>query len=78
MFALGTSVGFDELPVTTRLPGSPSSASYTAHKFPGIGDDMIDSCIQRFRAVIPELPDFRRRQIAAGIFEIEKVGPRHD
>ena len=56
--------------VTTRLPGSPSSASYTAHKFPGIGDALLAEGIARFRAVLPQLPPAAWRRIGPSIYEI--------
>ena len=56
--------------VTTRLPGSPSSASYTAHKFPGIGDDLLADGIGRFRAILPQLPPVTWRRIGPSIYEI--------
>jgi hypothetical protein len=57
---------------TTRIPWSPSSAGYTAHKFPGMTDEMIAGRTERFHALIPSLPATRRRQIAGNIFAIEK------
>jgi surface carbohydrate biosynthesis protein len=60
--------------ITTRLSGSPSSAVYTAHKFPGITEDMIAGRIERFRAIIPEMPRMNLRRIAANIFMIERTG----
>jgi hypothetical protein len=57
--------------ITTRLPRSRSGKTYTAHKFPGIGEDQLDAGIVRFRALAPELPAVRRHQIAPGIFRLD-------
>ncbi|MFT3987562.1 surface carbohydrate biosynthesis protein [Aestuariivirga sp.] len=56
--------------ITTRLPGSPSSRRYTAHKFPGIGDALMSETVARLRAAVPALPDVRWRQIHRDIYEI--------
>lgn len=64
--------------ITTRLPGSRSSAGYTAHKFPGISTDMMSESITRFGSVIRDLPAVSQRQIAPNIFALEKVGARDD
>jgi surface carbohydrate biosynthesis protein len=59
--------------ITTRLPQSPSSADYTAHKFSGITREMIADRIERFRPLIPGMPQIRQRQVASNIFAIERT-----
>lgn len=59
--------------IATKRPGSPSSASYTAHKFPGITAAMIDTRIERLRALVPGLPPVRHRVLASQIFVLEGV-----
>jgi surface carbohydrate biosynthesis protein len=44
---------------------------YSTHKFPGMTEDMIDKGIARFRALMPDLPPVRRRQLAEHVFALE-------
>ena len=50
---------------------------YSAHKFPGMTEDMIEAGISRFRAIIPGLPPLRFRKLAEHVFAIDREPGGH-
>jgi surface carbohydrate biosynthesis protein len=57
---------------TTRTKGK-SNARYTAHKFPGLDDEYVNSRIERFQAVLARFQGMRARPIRPDIFAIERT-----
>jgi hypothetical protein len=58
--------------VVTRLKGK-SSAAYSAHKFPGLDEDVLAAKIARFRELNPALPAARVVKLRESIFALEQA-----
>jgi surface carbohydrate biosynthesis protein len=56
---------------TTRMKGR-SSATYTAHKFPGLEAALVNERMARFRAVLGRFQDIEARMVRPDIFTLER------
>jgi surface carbohydrate biosynthesis protein len=59
--------------VRQRRRRSRTSAVYLSHKFPGLDAGHLAARIERFRAVLTELPELRARPVYEDVFAIERA-----